>query len=141
MDCEDSFVHTLANYLRQTGAEVVTCRSGAALADYLSSQVDTQLFTPDLVVLSPGPGNPTDFKLKQTIAAMIERRIPLFGVCLGLQGLVEYFGGQLAVLPSPMHGKPSFVTRSFDDETNPLPNDILTGLPASRWRGRYAPGP
>jgi anthranilate synthase len=41
--------------------------------------------SPDLVVLSPGPGSPSDFKLSDTINMCLERRIPLFGVCLGLQ--------------------------------------------------------
>ena len=63
----------------------------------------------DLVVLSPGPGKPSDFKLSETIAAVIAQGIPLFGVCLGLQGIVEYFGGVLDVLDYPMHGKPSMI--------------------------------
>ncbi|MEQ9247662.1 MAG: anthranilate synthase, partial [Nitratireductor sp.] len=61
VDHEDSFVHTLANYFRQTGAEVVTVR--APVADEVFDRV-----APDLVVLSPGPGRPEDFDCKTTIA-------------------------------------------------------------------------
>ncbi|MFI4963309.1 MAG: anthranilate synthase component I [Legionellales bacterium] len=100
VDHQDSFVHTLANYLRQTGAEVSTVRFDKALHYLEGSHYD-------LVVLSPGPGRPDDFKLSETITAVIERGIPLFGVCLGLQGIVEYFGGVLDVLAYPMHGKTS----------------------------------
>src|SRR6267142_1940130 len=50
---------------------------------------------PHLVVLSPGPGTPRDFDVAGTIDALVRRRIPAFGVCLGLQGMVEYFGGAL----------------------------------------------
>ena len=62
------------------------------------------------VVLSPGPGNPSDFGLSDTIELLIRHKIPAFGVCLGLQGMVEHFGGTLGVLGYPMHGKPSSVT-------------------------------
>jgi len=138
VDHEDSFVHTLANYLRQTGAEVVTCRSGAPLQDFMAKQVDKGLFRPDLVVLSPGPGSPTDFQLSATISSMIERRIPLFGVCLGLQGLVEHFGGSLGVLDYPMHGKPSPVSRLFADSADAqLELDVLRDLPPQFQVARY----
>src|SRR5262249_49022613 len=100
VDHQDSFVHTLANYLRQTGAEVTTLRAGfdEAMRDHLA---------PHLVVLSPGPGAPKDFNLTSTIAALMRRKLPTFGVCLGLQGIVEHFGGTLGVLDYPMHGKAS----------------------------------
>lgn len=102
IDHQDSFVHTLANYVRQTGAEVTTIRHEHALA-YLQKQAY------DLVVLSPGPGIPADFNLAQTLDAALAREIPVFGVCLGLQGIVEYFGGTLNVLDYPMHGKASTI--------------------------------
>ena len=100
IDHQDSFVHTLANYLRQTGAEVVTLRTG-----FPHEELDA--IRPDLVVLSPGPGTPSDFDVSGTLAALLARRLPVFGVCLGLQGIVEYFGGELGVLHTPMHGKSS----------------------------------
>jgi anthranilate synthase len=102
VDHQDSFVHTLANYLRQTGAEVVTWRSGFAHAEL-------DALRPDLVVLSPGPGSPSDFDVSGTLAALADRHLPVFGVCLGLQGITEHFGGELGVLGYPMHGKPSWI--------------------------------
>ena len=60
VDHEDSFVHTLANYFRQTGADVTTVRT--PVADAVFDRVN-----PDLVVLSPGPGSPKDFDCKATI--------------------------------------------------------------------------
>ncbi|HEY6527423.1 MAG TPA: anthranilate synthase component I [Cellvibrionaceae bacterium] len=100
IDHQDSFVHTLADYFRQTGATVTTLRFG-----FDEARLDA--IKPDLVVLSPGPGRPEDFALNQTIGQLIKRNIPIFGVCLGLQGLVEYFGGSLGVLDIPQHGRPS----------------------------------
>ncbi|CAM9356095.1 unnamed protein product, partial [Phaeothamnion confervicola] len=109
VDHQDSFVHTLGNYLRQTGAEVTTVRSGAPFQRMLSEVEGGARAAPDLVVLSPGPGTPSDFDLSGTIAAVLRLRLPTFGVCLGLQGMVEHFGGRLGVLDYPMHGKPSTV--------------------------------
>lgn len=134
VDHEDSFVHTLADYLRQTGAEVATCRCGESLHDFFKYKVDTGIFKPTLVVLSPGPGNPSDFKLSDTISFMINKKIPMFGVCLGLQGLVEYFGGKLSILSTPMHGKSSVIRRVGNMKNK---HDVLSGLPQEFQVGRY----
>ncbi|WP_437573623.1 anthranilate synthase component I [Sorangium sp. So ce887] len=122
VDHQDSFVHTLANYLRQTGAEVMTLRAG-----FPHKEIDA--YAPDLVVLSPGPGTPSDFDLSGTLSALIERRLPVFGVCLGLQGMVEHFGGKLGVLDYPMHGKASKV--------RVLGGRLFEGLPREFHAGRY----
>ncbi len=99
VDHQDSFVHTLANYFRQTGAAVMTLRAGFCEDEFIA-------FNPDLVVLSPGPGSPQDFNTKATLELCLEQQKPVFGVCLGLQAIVEYFEGELQVLDYPMHGKP-----------------------------------
>src|SRR5690606_13515263 len=88
VDHEDSFVHTLANYFRQTGANVSTVRT--PLPDDVFDRVK-----PDLVVLSPGPGMPKDFDTRSTIDKARKRGLPIFGVCLGLQALAEAYGGEL----------------------------------------------
>ncbi len=122
VDHQDSFVHTLANYLRQTGAEVFTLRAGFPHEEF-------ETLKPDLVVLSPGPGQPSDFDISGTLSALLEHKLPVFGVCLGLQGIVEYFGGELSVLSYPMHGKASRV--------RVLGGDIFGGLPNELTAGRY----
>ncbi len=122
VDHQDSFVHTLANYLRQTGADVVTLRSGFPAEAY-------DELKPHLAVLSPGPGAPSDFDLAGTMDALVRRRIPVFGVCLGLQGMVEYFGGALGVLDRPVHGKASRI--------RVLGGRIFQGLPPDFTAGRY----
>ena len=134
IDHQDSFVHTLSNYFRQTGAEVVTRRSGKETLN-LMREAATNGEKPDLVVLSPGPGNPTDFNLKETMATLESLSIPAFGVCLGLQGMVEYFGGELAVLGYPMHGKPSSVTLCGTASSSCT--NIFDGLPTSFDVARY----
>ncbi|WP_367605913.1 anthranilate synthase component I [Legionella sp. W05-934-2] len=128
VDHQDSFVHTLANYFRQTGAEVMTCRY-----DKLMHYLTKHNF--DWVVLSPGPGKPSDFDLSQTIEQVLKRNIPIFGVCLGLQGIVEYFGGQLKTLSYPMHGKTSNIIQK---RRHPLFNKLDDCFVAGRYHSLYA---
>lgn len=123
IDHQDSFVHTLANYIRQTGASVSTIRYDNALSYLKNNRYD-------LVVLSPGPGKPADFNLSATIQEIISLGIPLFGVCLGLQGIVEHFGGTLDVLEYPMHGKSSQISVLKSD-------GLFHGLGNSFKAGRY----
>ena len=121
IDHEDSFVHTLANYIRTTGAEVVTMRPDLARAELREGGGH------NLVVLSPGPGRPGDFAMAETLDLAVQRHLPVFGVCLGLQGIVEYFGGSLAVLDPPMHGKPSLVRVRGGRLLGGLPSEFIVG--------------
>ncbi len=123
VDHEDSFVHTLANYFRQTGADVSTVRTP------VPDEVFDRL-KPDLVVLSPGPGSPKDFDCTATIRRARARDLPIFGVCLGLQALAEAYGGELRHLAIPMHGKPSRIHVS-------KPGLVFSGLPKEVTVGRY----
>ncbi|MDS1269228.1 anthranilate synthase component I [Lipingzhangella sp. LS1_29] len=102
VDFEDSFVNTLADYVRRHGAKVTTLRHG------FPPRVLDEL-APDLVILSPGPGLPADFGISVLLDELERRGIPVFGVCLGLQAMVEHAGGELCTLPEPKHGKPGQV--------------------------------
>ena len=122
VDNEDCFIHTLANYARQTGAEIITYRAGFPL-DLI------ERIAPSLILVSPGPGRPEDFGVPELIRRAAKLEIPVFGVCLGLQGMVEAFGGELGVLDYPMHGKPSTVRHRGIG--------IFEGLPETFRVGRY----
>jgi anthranilate synthase len=126
VDHQDSFVHTLAGYFREEGAEVTTLRAGfdpALLEEY----------RPDLVVLSPGPGRPSDFGCGDLLTELDRQGIAAFGVCLGMQAMVEHAGGRLGLLASPAHGKPGTV-RILAGAPG---SGLLAGLPAEFTAGRY----
>jgi len=124
VDHEDSFVHNLANYVKQTGAKVVVYRSEIA------RQILKDKPNFDLVILSPGPGTPERFNIKETIRLCLENEIPVFGICLGHQGIIEYFGGKLNFLFPPMHGKKSKIYVQDDTIT-------FKGIKSPFLAGRY----
>lgn len=120
IDYEDSFVHTLASYLRETGAEVVTYRSNVPLDTIINLE-------PDLVIHSPGPGTPAQFGVPERIKVLAEQGVPQFGVCLGLQGMAEAFGGELGVLDVPRHGKIWNITHDGTGLFEGIPNPCRVG--------------
>jgi anthranilate synthase len=120
IDHDDSFVHMLADYFRQVGASVTVVRYVHAL-DMLKQREW------DLLVLSPGPGRPEDFAISKTIGAALEKKLPIFGVCLGVQAIGEYFGGQLGQLGQPAHGRPSQVKVRGGRLMQNLPDEIVIG--------------
>ncbi len=115
-------MHTLAGYFAEQGAEVTTLRAG-----FDPGLLDE--YAPHLVVLSPGPGRPADFGCARLLDELDARRLPAFGVCLGLQAMVEHAGGRLSLLRWPAHGKPGAV--------RVLGGDLLAGLPAEFTAARY----
>src|SRR5262249_28415121 len=127
VDNDDCFIHTLSNYARQTGADVITYRSGFPL-DLIDKTA------PALILISPGPGRPSDFGVPDLVRHGARLGVPMFGVCLGLQGIVEAFGGELGVLDYPMHGKPSVVHHSNKGVFEGLPEEFRVG----RYHSLYA---
>lgn len=121
IDNFDSFTFNLVDYFKQTGAEVTVYRNTVPVETVVQSQ-------PDLVVYSPGPGRPEDAgNLFAYMKRFTADRVPQFGVCLGLQGLVEVFGGSLRVLDRPVHGKASLITHDTKGMFAELPNPFLAG--------------
>jgi anthranilate synthase len=112
----------LANYARQAGADVVTYRAGTPVE--VLDKVGA-----DMILISPGPGRPSDFGVPDLVKHAASSGTPVFGVCLGLQGIVEAFGGELDVLSYPMHGKPSHIVHQNAG--------VFAGLPAEMEAGRY----
>lgn len=128
IDHEDSFVHTLGDYFRRLGANTETVRHNYAMNSLENNKYD-------LVVLSPGPGRPEDFNVSEKIKFCIENKLPVFGVCLGLQSIVEYFGGSLGQLDTPVHGKKSLVEIEKDSM---IYKDLVGEIGVGRYHSLFA---
>lgn len=122
VDHRDSFVHSLGSYFREHGVQLQTLRPELARATLTREDFD-------LVILSPGPGRPEDHGMANTLALCVQKRLPVFGVCLGLQGIVQACGGSLGLLEEPVHGKASTVEHQG--------GVLFRGLPTQLILGRY----
>jgi anthranilate synthase/aminodeoxychorismate synthase-like glutamine amidotransferase len=125
LDNRDSFVFNLVDEFRRQDAEVSTVRSNMSLADW---QRCLAQFSPDLVVLSPGPGRPEEAGM-MVPWLRTEPDIPILGVCLGHQGLAVAAGGRVERAPRPVHGRTSVISVKGDP--------LFTGLPLPLVAARY----
>ena len=83
--------------------------------------------SPDLLFISPGPGFPSEQKVPELVGEALKRDIPIFGVCLGHQGIAEHFGGKLLTLEHPVHGKSAEIIHNGDSFYSGLPNPFSAG--------------
>ncbi|WML42653.1 aminodeoxychorismate/anthranilate synthase component II [Neobacillus sp. PS3-40] len=104
IDNYDSFTHNLIQYIRQvTEHEVIIKRN-----DHITIEQIEKL-QPDYILLSPGPGNPTEAGICLKIVEYFHKTIPILGVCLGHQTIAQAFGGTVEKANHPMHGKISMI--------------------------------
>ncbi|GAB3622786.1 aminodeoxychorismate/anthranilate synthase component II [Mariniluteicoccus endophyticus] len=123
VDNYDSFVFNLVHYLAQLGAEVEVRRND----DVGPLDALPEVF--DGVLLSPGPGTPEDAGVCVELVRTLGGRVPIFGVCLGLQSIAVAYGGVVGRAPELLHGK-----------TSPVAHDgrgVLAGLPDPFTATRY----
>jgi anthranilate synthase component 2 len=99
IDNYDSLTFNLVHYFGGLGVAVVVHRNDKIAVD------DVIAADPDAIVLSPGPCTPNDAGICLDLIAAAAPRIPLFGVCLGLQAIGQAFGGCVVRAPAPVHGK------------------------------------
>lgn len=119
VDNYDSFVYNIVSYLAELGAEVEVWRN-----DDARFQTTTWDEGFDGVLLSPGPGTPEDAGACVDIVRTHSGRLPIFGVCLGLQAIAVAFGGVVGRAPEQLHGKTSAVTHDGTGVFAGLPNPL-----------------
>jgi anthranilate synthase/aminodeoxychorismate synthase-like glutamine amidotransferase len=121
IDNFDSFTYNLVDDFCKRNCEAKVYRADTNL-EALKQSADE--FCPDLLVISPGPGTPDTAGISLSVVDYFKGKLPIFGVCLGHQVIVQYFGGKVGHAPEPMHGKPSRVTHNqkgiFAGVENPL---------------------
>jgi len=123
IDNYDSFTYNLAHLFGELGAEVEVVRNDAITAQ------DAERLRPSHLVLSPGPGRPEDAGATPEIVRRLAGQIPILGVCLGHQSLVQAFGGRIGHARTLVHGKAG--TDVHDGR------GIFTGLEPELTAGRY----
>jgi anthranilate synthase component II len=101
VDNYDSFTYNLAQELGELGGDVEVLRNDAF------TLADLEADLPDGVVISPGPGDPSDAGLSSDVIRAVAGRRPVLGVCLGHQCIGEIYGGHVVRAPVLMHGKTS----------------------------------
>jgi anthranilate synthase/aminodeoxychorismate synthase-like glutamine amidotransferase len=121
IDNFDSFTYNLVDDFCKRDCLAKVYRADTGLEEL---QRVTSEFEPDLLVISPGPGTPDTAGVSIQAVDYFKDKLPIFGVCLGHQVIVQYFGGKVGHAPEPMHGKPSRVTHNgegvFAGVENPL---------------------
>ena len=123
IDNYDSFTYNLVQAFLVLGAEVLVHRNDQITLD------QAQALGPTHLCISPGPGTPYDAGISMKMIERFAGRIPVLGVCLGHQSIVEVFGGKVVRAARLMHGKTSPVTH--DDRT------VFKGLSQPFQAGRY----
>jgi anthranilate synthase component II len=121
IDNYDSFVYNLAQLLGELRTEPTVLRNDRITLE------DVVRLDPDAIMISPGPGHPSDrkyFGVCTDVIAEMGHKIPVLGVCLGHQGIVHAFGGKVINAKKIRHGKTSLIQytadRLFEDVANPF---------------------
>ena len=118
IDNYDSFVYNLVQYVGDLGEECVVYRNDEVTVEQV---VD---LAPELILISPGPGDPADAGISIEMIRRLGHTFPIFGVCLGHQAIGAAFGARIRHAAAPMHGKCSEVTHDGSGVFAELPNPL-----------------
>ena len=130
IDNYDSFVHNLARYFRRLGQETQVVRND------LLSVTEIAGLKPSAIVISPGPCSPDQAGVSLELVAKLHQRIPLLGVCLGHQAIIQALGGTIDRADEPRHGRSSQVFH----EDSPLFERIHSPFVAARYHSLVGDG-
>jgi anthranilate synthase/aminodeoxychorismate synthase-like glutamine amidotransferase len=121
IDNFDSFTYNLVDEFQKRDCEVLVYRNNI---DIKIIHQAIKKFKPSLIVISPGPGTPKEAGISKEIIQIYHEKIPIFGVCLGHQCIIEVFGGRVDKAVETIHGKPSRINHDnigiFKNLENPF---------------------
>lgn len=123
LDNYDSFTYNLVQYVGELGADPIVYRNDALTPD------EALALRPDAILISPGPGTPSEAGISVPLVRAAAGVVPILGVCLGHQAIGEAFGGRVVRADRLMHGKTTMVTHSG----HPLFEDVPSPLEAMRY--------
>ncbi|QHE52615.1 aminodeoxychorismate/anthranilate synthase component II [Pontibacillus sp. HMF3514] len=134
IDHYDSFTYNLYQYITEIAGEVLVFRHDQVTVK------EIEKLSPSAIVLSPGPGNPNESGISKGLLEQFYQKIPILGICLGHQVIVEWFGGKVQKGKQPVHGKTANVTHDGQTIFRDIPNPttvtryhslVATTLPSS----------
>ena len=130
IDNYDSFTYNLAHLFGELGADVVVRRNDAIDPD------GAERLAPSHLVVSPGPGRPSESGETVAIIRRLSPRVPTLGVCLGHQAIITAFGGEVGQAHRLLHGKASTISHDgqgiFEGAPDPLEGGRYHSLAATR---------
>lgn len=128
IDNQDSFTYNLVDELRVLGVNLTVFRNTVATTQVIAKLAEfSELSAPNnaqglanhsqstLLMLSPGPGSPSDAGNMPEILRQVAGKYPVLGICLGHQAIVEHYGGTVIRAPEVMHGKSSLMQHNCDE--------------------------
>jgi anthranilate synthase component II len=118
IDNYDSFTYNLVHYLGELGAESRVVRNDRIEVDDILKDM------PEAIVISPGPGTPEKAGICLELIEKAAGKIPLFGVCLGMQAMGQAFGGKIVAANKLMHGKVSDIRNNGQSVFADLPEEF-----------------
>ena len=124
IDNYDSFSYNLYQLIGQLNPDIKVIRNDEMTVESLEA------LHPDHLIISPGPGQPSEAGICEQAIRYFEGKVPILGVCLGHQAICEVYGGTITYAKELMHGKQSVVTLDRD-------NPLFKGLPETVDVGRY----
>jgi anthranilate synthase/aminodeoxychorismate synthase-like glutamine amidotransferase len=123
IDNYDSFVYNLVQYVGNLGVDCVVHRNDEVTVEQVAA------LHPELIIISPGPGDPADAGVSVELVRRLGHGVPIFGVCLGHQAIGAAFGARIRHAAEPMHGKCSAITHDGEG--------VFTGLRSPLTAARY----
>ncbi len=119
IDNYDSFTYNVVQYLQELG-ELVEVRRNDEI-----SVADIEQMAPDKIVISPGPCTPNEAGISMETLRTFSGKIPMFGICLGMQSLGQVYGGEVVRARQVMHGKTSEIWHNSTGVFRNLPNPFV----------------
>ncbi|MDD1709392.1 MAG: aminodeoxychorismate/anthranilate synthase component II [Methanoregulaceae archaeon] len=122
IDCYDSFTYNLYQLVGQLGSEPIPVPCDAPLREVREKE-------PERIILSPGPGTPDESGICRDVIREYAGSVPILGVCLGHQTIVQTFGGRICRMQIPVHGKTSSIIHTGEG--------VFSGIPSPFSATRY----
>ncbi|NRD74554.1 aminodeoxychorismate/anthranilate synthase component II [Shewanella sp. VB17] len=132
LDNFDSFTYNLVDQFRSLGYDVVIYRNdidATFIANKLLNETDKAA-----LVLSPGPGAPHEAGCLMELISLVAGKVPMLGICLGHQAMIEHYGGKVERAPQVVHGKASLTYH----QENGIFNHLVSPLPVARYHSLVA---